>query len=92
MVYLIHFKESYKGCNHYIGYCEEDNLESRFSRHKSGCGAKLLRALNIAGIDYEIVRTWPGKDKHFERKLKNQKNAHRFCPICNPENYRKKKE
>lgn len=84
MVYLIHFETKYKHCNHYIGYCEDGHLLKRFKRHKRGDGAKLLRALNIAGIDYYIIRVWEDGDRDFERKLKNTKNSKRFCPICNP--------
>ena len=82
MIYLIHFEKEYKGCLHYLGFCENGNLKARLKRHKEGRGSKLLRAVNKAGIDYSIVRTWDG-NRNMERKLKRQKNAKRFYPACN---------
>jgi hypothetical protein len=48
-------------------------------------GAKLLRAVNRAGISWEVVRTWSVNSQELERHLKNLKNSPRLCPICNPE-------
>jgi hypothetical protein len=42
------------------------------------------------GIRFLHVRTWWGKDKRFERKLKNQKHHSRLCPVCNPDGYVKR--
>lgn len=50
---------------------------------KHGTGALLLGVINSLGIGFQLVRTWDG-DRHLERKLKNQKHAARFCPVCNP--------
>ena len=83
-VYLIHFDEKYHHAAHYIGFCEEGNVEARLERHKSGNGARLLQVLNEKGIDYKIVRVWEHGDRNFERKLKNHKKSSRHCPICNP--------
>jgi len=80
MVYLIHFDRPYKHAQHYIGYT--DNLDSRIDCHRHGNGSKLLKAVNAAGIGYKVVRTWPDGDRSFQRQLKNQKNASRFCPTC----------
>jgi len=62
LVYLIHFDRPYKHAQHYIGYCEEGNLEERFDRHKHGTGARLLQVVVQEGIIPEIARTWPGAD------------------------------
>jgi len=83
-VYLICFDQRYHHCKHYIGWCEGD-VEDRLARHRRSDGARLLRALNLAGIGYKIVRTWKNVDRHFERRLKNQKNSKRFCPLCGKE-------
>jgi hypothetical protein len=48
-------------------------------------GAKLLRAVNRAGISREVVRTWTVNSQELERQLKNLKNSPRLCPMCNPE-------
>jgi hypothetical protein len=81
MIYLIHFKSKLHHAQHYLGFCEDGNLDARIERHKQGNGSKLLRAVNIAGIEWEVVRVWDG-DRHFERALKNKKHAQRICPIC----------
>lgn len=80
-VYLIHFKTKFRHAKHYIGFCEEGNLESRMQRHRSGDGAKLLRAVVKEGIEFDVARTWQG-DRDFERRLKKRKNASRLCPVC----------
>lgn len=85
IVYLIHFEQEYKGCRHYIGYTS--NLEERLERHRNNTGAGLLKALNQSGIRWDVVRTWPGCDREWERTLRKQKHSKRFCPICNPYNY-----
>ncbi len=81
MVYLLHFSEPFKHARHYIGFTES-GLEQRMERHRSGDGAKILRALKLNGITFEVVKTWEEGDRDFERKLKNQKNSKRHCPHC----------
>jgi predicted GIY-YIG superfamily endonuclease len=88
-VYLIHFDKPYKHCRHYIGWTNLPEGE-RFNRHKNGNGSKLLRAVNKAGIEYKIVRTWENVSFEFEQKLKKRKNASQLCPVCIAE--KKKKE
>lgn len=85
VVYLIHLERKFKHAQHYIGWTDYDDPEYRMKHHRNGNGSKFLRAVNKAGIDYSIVRTWPGKDGNFERFLKNKKHASRFCPICSPQ-------
>jgi galactose-1-phosphate uridylyltransferase len=36
------------------------------------------------------ARVWEGKDKSFERKLKNQHKPQDFCPICSGEKANKR--
>jgi predicted GIY-YIG superfamily endonuclease len=85
MVYLIHFDKPFKYAKHYIGYCNDRGLKKRIDRHKSGDGAKLLRAVIQAGIDFNVVRTWDKADRAFERKLHKRKNTKRLCPVCQGE-------
>lgn len=86
MVYLIHLKEpmgsAKHSAQHYIGFT--DDVDSREVRHWKGMGAKILAAARLKGIDFNVVRTWPG-DKKLERKLKNRRNHKRLCPVCSPE-------
>lgn len=68
---------------HYIGGTE--NLERRLAEHRSGEGAALLRQANEQGIPWQVVRTWECEDGwEYEKRLKDQKNAARLCPVCNP--------
>lgn len=79
-VYLIHFERPFKHAKHYTGYA--DDVPKRLERHRSGAGARLLRAVQAAGIGWEVAQVWPDGDKTFERKLKKQGGASRHCPVC----------
>lgn len=79
MVYLIHFNKSYKHARHYLGYAR--NLDARIAHHRNGTGARLMQVVNDAGIEWSVVRTWPG-GRTVERLLKARKNAPYLCPIC----------
>ena len=78
-VYLIHFEQPYYHARHYLGYAA--NLEARIRSHRLGHGAKLLRAVNAAGIAWEVVRVWEG-GFDLEQALKSWHNAPHFCPVC----------
>ena len=82
-VYLIHFEQKYHHAGHYLGYSK--HLWFRIITHRANTGAKLLRAVNQAGIEWTVVRTWTVNSQDLERKLKSLKNSPRLCPICNPE-------
>ena len=86
MVYLIHFERSigdlgnpHGQAQHYLGYT--DDLSSRLEAHRNGNGSAIMAAVSSQGIGWLVVRTWKG-DRGLERRLKNQKNAPRLCPIC----------
>ena len=80
-VYLLHFDSNLAHARHYIGFADR-SVKKRVTQHQQGQGAALTRAVVAAGIGIQWVRTWEG-DRHFERRLKNQKNAPRLCPVCN---------
>lgn len=82
MVYLIHFDKDYKGVQHYLGYSADEKFDYRIEHHRKNRGACLMKAVNNAGINWEVVRTWPGMDGNFERLLKKRKNHSFLCPIC----------
>ena len=82
-VYLIHFEQKYHHAGHYLGYSK--HLWFRINTHRANLGAKLLRAVNRAGIRWEVVRTWTVRSQELERQLKSLKNSPRLCPVCNPE-------
>jgi hypothetical protein len=96
-VYLIHFKNKLGRCQHYIGYAKD--VDARIAAHRAttwtpptvegeggtltGKGATILGVLNHYGIGWDVVQVWPNGDRQLERHLKNQKNARRYCPVCN---------
>ena len=88
MVYLLHFARPYPrdaraSVRHYIGFTQNGHtLGRRIDHHRAGSGARLMAAVSAAGIDFVVARTWPKADRNEERRLKNQKNAPRLCPMC----------
>ena len=80
-IYLICFDKPFGHARHYLGWAVDHH--KRLRRHRKGIGAKLLRAVQNAGIGYVVVRTWQG-DRKFERKLKDRNNRGKLCPRCNP--------
>jgi predicted GIY-YIG superfamily endonuclease len=81
--YLIHFSRRLHHAGHYIGFTT--NFPRRMQEHRNNTGAKLLRALNIVGIVWKVVRVWPGVSNEFEYDLKALKKGPSLCPVCNPE-------
>lgn len=77
-------------CQHYIGLCE--CLAIRIQEHRSGRGAKLTAWAKKLGIQFEIVRVWATDDPGLERRLKNQKNSKKLCPICTPNTKRERND
>lgn len=83
MVYLLHFDTPYRHARHYVGFVNgAETLEGRLERHRRGDGARLIQVITRAGIGFRLARVWPDGDRNFERRLKNQKNSPRLCPIC----------
>ena len=85
-VYLLHFSgrlgnpaNPYAMAQHYIGTARD--LSERLAEHRAGMGAKITAAAIQRGIDFDVVRTWPG-GRDVERRLKNRKEGPRLCPTC----------
>ena len=86
VVYLIHFDKPLGDLSnprglaqHYLGFT--DDLDARMEAHASGNGARIMEVVSKAGISWQLVRTWDG-NRDVERKLKDQHNAPRLCPVC----------
>jgi predicted GIY-YIG superfamily endonuclease len=79
-IYLIHFAEPYKHARHYLGWAH--NLDVRIAAHRAGNGARLMSVIAAAGIDWQVVRTWPGVTRHVERRMKRSSGSSRYCPTC----------
>ena len=72
-IYLIHFTEPYRHAAHYLGY--SDDIPARLAAHAAGRGARLMEVITQAGIGWQLARTWPGKGRTEERRLKNRGTA-----------------
>lgn len=87
-LYLIHFEQPYAHAGHYLGFVDtarhslEEALESRLAFHRAGRGSKLLRAVQEAGIAWDVVRIWEEGTRTDERRLKGRSST-RLCPTCN---------
>ena len=80
--YLLHFSRPYKHAKHYLGTAED--VQARLEQHRAGHAARLTQVVVEAGIELDLVRTWPG-GRAKERQLKRQKHGPRLCPVCHPE-------
>jgi hypothetical protein len=81
VIYTLHFRRRYHHAGHYTGWTESpESLKVRLATHARGAGAKLLAAVRLAGITWELAVTQPGT-RSDERRLK-QHGAARRCPIC----------
>jgi hypothetical protein len=82
-VYVLHFDRPVSHARHYIGWAIRGGLERRIGEHRSGNGksSPLVRALLANGGDFQVAAVIDG-DRFLERRMKNQKNGSRHCPIC----------
>lgn len=78
--YLLHFNDKFSHAQHYVGWTS--NLTRRINAHRKSQGSKLVAAVNAAGIDWIVARTWPNTTRHDERKLHNLHGAAPICPVC----------
>ena len=93
-IYLIHFDRRYEHAQHYMGFCETDDVAPRMERHRAGRGARLLAAVSDANIRVRIARLWRGRkaDRTFEGRLKTNCRLTDLCPLCcGPRAYRRGK-
>ena len=83
-VYLLHFHSRYYHAGHYLGVTAR--LDARLLLHKTGRGAKLMKAVVAAGITFELGRLWRVETweeaRELERKLKARHGGPSLCPIC----------
>lgn len=84
-VYLIHFDQRLNPdhpCRHYLGYAAD--LAARIQQHQTGGAhsARLMQVVKQRRVPWRIARVWSGS-RGLERRLKNQHNTPRLCPICN---------
>lgn len=82
-VYLLHLDPPLRHCRHYIGYARTGtNLDERLIRHQKGTGGVLPREAGKQGSIISLVYVWLTAGKEFERRLKRNGGAVRWCPVC----------
>lgn len=85
-VYLLHLDRPLSDgkARHYIGWAaSEENARRLLRRHQRGKAySRFTYHAALQGIDMALVSLWPSASKGFERRLKDEKNAWRHCPIC----------
>ena len=79
VIYLLHIRPPYKHARHYLGIAQD--LDTRLRLHRNGHGARLTQVCIENRRTLRLVRTWEG-NRDDERRLKDQKNSPRFCPLC----------
>lgn len=88
MVYLICFSDKLSDhAQHYVGHCKDNRLATRMAEHRTGSGAKILQVASQQGIDWDMVRGWPGGDESLERRIKMNGHIKKLCPSCNPDSW-----
>ncbi len=80
IVYLIHFERPYYHAQHYLGSTRD--LARRVEQHRSGAGSPLLAAVTLAGIPWQVVRTWRNAGRIGERDFKRLHCNPSLCPVC----------
>lgn len=84
-IYLVCFTSPLGHAQHYIG--STDDVAARLTRHASGQGSRLVRAVTRAGIPFTCTRLWrveSGDGRLVERRLKTLGSRKRICPRCTP--------
>ena len=82
-VYVICIDPPYLHARHYIGFTDR-TVDERLDDHRA-CntrGSPLLKAAIEHGSTLHLVHVYDGATRKFERKLKNRKDATRWCPRC----------
>jgi len=82
-VYLLHFHNAVEHAQHYVG--STAHLKQRLITHARGAGARLTEVTKEREIDWTLAGLWQTSDRnarYLERKLKQIKNAPKYCQFC----------
>lgn len=87
-VYTVHFDRPLgttgrNSARHYTGYAAWD-VDARLEQHRHGSDAKIMHALEEAGIGFTLVDVRPG-GRDDERRLKRRGHHDLRCGICHPQ-------
>lgn len=81
-VYVLHFDPPLQHARHYVGWTDHEDVASRLEEHLKGRGSRLVRAAVAAGTAVQLAHVFVGADRHFERRIKKNKDVCRWCRIC----------
>lgn len=86
-VYLLHFFtpiSNKHSAQHYLGFSVDvDRRIQQQRRGKKKVAANFCVVAKRRRIRFVVVKIWENGDRKLERRLKNQKNHRKLCPICN---------
>lgn len=88
-IYLIHFRKKLGHAQHYLGFTTDLKRRIRVQKRGGAGAARLLVAAKEAGISWRVVTTWQGT-RSDERRMKENNDLARACPICRAKVLRRK--
>lgn len=88
IVYLLHFERPignpaspFGTAQHYLG--SSTDLDAELARLRGpNCHAAIMRELCRQGVDWWLVRTWPGS--RVDERRRKGRSARPLCPECSP--------
>jgi predicted GIY-YIG superfamily endonuclease len=80
-IYLIHLRKKIGHARHYAGFTLNLKRRIRVHRHGGPGAARLMQVAKERGISWSVVGTWVGT-RDDERRLKDNNDLARACPIC----------
>lgn len=85
-LYILHFDVPLHHAAHYVGVTAD--LEKRLEKHRSGRGAKILKAVQSLGGTWRLATVYEIaeiKDMYrVEKKVKDSHGGRPYCTICGP--------
>jgi len=82
MVYLLHLEPAFKRARHFVGATSDPSTALALARGDVPIiDAPLLVAARDAGVQFTVERTWVGGERERAR-IRSQKGAATFCPLC----------
>lgn len=82
VIYLLHADVPAGRSRHYLGVTRADRLRDRLHEHTHRRGASLTAELARRNSVLILARLWSDASWDLERRLKNQGNHKRLCPVC----------
>lgn len=82
MVFLLHLEPAYQRARHYVGATSDPSAVLALARGDVPIlDVPLLIAARAAGVTFTVEKTWVGGERARAR-VRSQKSAAQFCPVC----------